>query len=860
MRNIYINFEDNMEDILDSNINKNTIIISNDVTLYKKIYKYNKVMSYSELFFDFKLEDKIVLKEEKKLFFFYNVINTKIKDFFNIKSYFDVIDIYPEFEKFIKIVKRNKLRKEDVLNQFNESKYKIVDIYFEIDEILNKKIKDTEYIFDYMLFDSKSVNQFENYDYLFINPFLNRYEYLEIIKVIDNKKITNILRINKDKYNEKNVEILENDIQNILKNKNIKLIECSKNIDSLIYTLLNIKDDSYKIYDKKLDNNSIDYEYELFNRCGIEYMYKKYIKNTSLYIILKDLYEIISSIEDNMFDVKKMYKVMINDNFKRFFKIEGNDTFEIINELNNNGYIFFDENLEIINKNDKFMEFLKYIREIISYNSISDYSEMLENLSNFNILEDDCYDYGTSILETITELETLETFDFINEMTYYFGDKKLSANILKFILKYLELKPIKTQGLETDVKIFSFNQLKNNNCEDLFLLNLSGDLYAKTDSLFNASDLEKLGIFEDKYNKMVFEYNLIESIYRANNCYITFYKDYENSKLESSFVILLKFLLNKNYEKFTISDEKLNKLLKYEYEISHSKKELEKKFLVCTKDDYRPKSMGIYDMKKLIDSDYLVYVKSLLSKNRISIRQEISTNIIIGKVLNDLYQITIETFINNIKNNNIDFDKLEEFILFKLKKLLLKNKYLLKKIQINILEKVYVDKILYTLKEIIKKISSDNSYSNLEVFSEYELKYSKNLEMDIKGRADLLLKKDEKIEIFDIKKNIKDKKAINEYSLQLLIYSLMYDEKNMENFIEKGEFNLNESIRLGLIGAIYQGMIDVDIKKENLVSLQEILLKFLNYSNKEIEIYSFEKGNNYYFSELENYIYKWAEK
>lgn len=859
MKNIYVKFDDNIEEILKENIKKNTIIVTNDTSLLKKQFKYCKVMSYNELFFDFKLIDKIVLREEKKLFFFYNTINSKIKEFFGIKSYFDVIDIYPEFEKFIKIIKKNKLKKEKVLFYLSESKKKIADVYFQIDELLKDKIKDTEYIFDYMLIDSNLNNVFKEYEYIFINPFLNRYEYLEIINVIEKDKIINILKIDKNKYDEKNVEILENDIQNILKDKNIKLIECSKNIDSLIYTLLNINDRNYKIYDKKLDNNLIDYEYELFNRCGIEYMYKKYIKKTSVYIVLKDLYEIISSVEDNMFDVKKMYKSMINVNFRKFFKIDDN-IFSIINELNNNGYIFFDENMELINKNDKFVEFLNYIREIIRYNSIKSYSEIIENLSNFNILEDNHYDYGTSILETITELETLENFDFIKELNYYFGEKNLSSNILKFILKYLELKPIKTKSLETDIKIFPFNQLKTNSLDDLFLLNLSGDLYSKIDSLFNASDLEKLGIFDDKYNKLAFEYNLIESIYNSKNCYITFYKDYENSKLESSFVILLKFLLNKNYDKFTVSDDKLDKLFKYEYEINYIKKDLEKKYLTCTKEDYRPKSMGIYDMKKLLDSDYLVYVKSILNKNKISIRQEISTNIIIGQVLNDLYQITIENFITDIRNGSIDDIKLEEFILSTLKKLFLKYKYLLKKVQINILENVYVDKILYVLKKIINRLSKNVEYKNLEVFSEYELKYNKNLEMDIKGRADLLFKKNEKVEIFDIKKNIKDKKAMNEYSLQLLLYYLMYNEKIMENFIEKGEFSINENIRLGLIGAVYQGIIDLEINNENLVSLQKILDKFLNYSKKEMEIYSFENSNSYYFTELEQYIYNWSEK
>ncbi|MBE2990038.1 hypothetical protein IMK14_05270, partial [Sneathia sp. DSM 16630] len=127
----------------------------------------NKLELYN--FFDrIHITKKIDLKEEKEVIFFYNSLDDQDKKLFNIKEYFDCIDIAYNFYNLMQDIHNNMIEKEDIVNVLDSWQEKYIDTIYKIDAKMKSNKKYCPKYLKY--FDCRIVN---NYTKLYLINIFN---------------------------------------------------------------------------------------------------------------------------------------------------------------------------------------------------------------------------------------------------------------------------------------------------------------------------------------------------------------------------------------------------------------------------------------------------------------------------------------------------------------------------------------------------------------------------------------------------------------------------------------------------------------------------------------------------------------
>lgn len=816
--------------------NKKVLVVNNgfnNISNFKKallkmpfhLQKNIEIISYKELLNKLLLEKKIWLKEEKKLFFFYSKINNRIKNFFSIKNYFDVIDIYPNYEYFMTLIKKYEVSKEKIYNIVSPFQKEIIEKYFEIEELL----KSDKYLLEYQIYDKEmDLEYISQYDKIFlINPKLDK-NYFFIEKNI--QKCKNIIHICS-----KNEQIL---------NKNIEFIETDSNFSSLIYLLKNINNDEKNIIFDKSINNSIPNMYKLLDNGKINFQVSYTLKNTASYEILLLLYEILNEyFKNNKYMVNSLYKAFINENFRSFFNILD---YEEIKKSYFKNEIYV--NISKLSDNNK--NFIAMLDEIIKYEKIEDFYNIFEKLSQFNFKKDRYIDTSISLLESITELKILENFDFFSDFNSIFLSKNISNNLLKFILKFIEAKPINISK-EDGLNIYSFDNLKEQYGDNLYILNMVGDINISKKCILNKTQLKELEIKEDELNRKNKEFMLNTLMSNFKKIYITSFKDYDENIFETDYITQLKYTLNKKSTKFTFSDEEIDKLLQHIYRFS-LKNKYEKTELLCENTDYRTKSLGIYDIQNIFASSYHYYISSVLNKNHIYVKEDFNENLIVGNILNDFFQDVLLHVVST-KNLKVDY---KEF----LNKVISKYLNYVDIYKVDILKKMYFEPAINILDKYLNDKLKER-LGDISISKEFSLKYDMS-NFEINGRADLIISYDNIFEIIDLKKSFPS--SLENYNIQVMMYYLMISKKLdliINQMYEEEYLSLDDKeIKLGLISCTKDGYKQVKLTNKEINNLTNMILNTINYFNYDLDEGIYKNKNKMDFSNLDKKITEFSKK
>lgn len=669
------------------------------------------------------LTNKITLKEEKEVIFFYNCLNSDEKKLFSINEYFDSIDIAYNYYNLINEIQNNKVTKEEILGNIVEWKKPYIEAIFNID---TKMKKNNLYTPSYLRYYNCDIyEKFKNKPIHIIDVmYISKYE-MKLLEKISNKIIIH-LSIDKKDYDENAFNLKNITFKKV---NNINAYSFKDRSSFIMYLTQYLKDNLYRkneisIIDLSDDKN----KYNQINENMFDYKKEEKFKNSKTYTILKLLYNIL--ISDKL--IYPFYNAILNKDFIEIFEIGEKDILKIKKDL-------------------QFSK--KYVDdEIFYYISNMDldniYEKIIKNFKN----------ESATFVEALTEVQSIKEFDGFDIIT------KKEDN-LKLLLKYLQDKNIKVKLKDTNYEISNVNKLEN--IDELIVLNVNENLIKnESNFILNLQDKKRLNILTSFDTKYATYFNYFKKIENAKKVNIFFIQNIDEDIDASS--LFKEYMYKNGIEVRKINYTANNKInfLNYVYDIKKMQKDdvfLTKDDVVKVEDNYFSKiHINGYNFSEFMLSDIEIYFTKLLKENRvekINIEEKTIGANVIGDIIHKIFQYAIENKqYNNLKS--IKDKVINEYRMYILKE------------YINIYDKLIFTDVLKNIEEYLKKNKVNLIKSEISVENTY-----RNLEVNF--RQDILIESEKGLDIVDIKTGKYTNNDINEkYKYQLMLYRLFNELQN----------------------------------------------------------------------------------
>lgn len=908
----YYGIGSNLKEILFEEFNKNKEILyvfENGASFYEIKKEYLKTSQ--NLFYNFKLMDKvnfyeklfqtnkIVVKEEKQVILFFKSLSPKLKKALKINSYYDSIDIAYNFYNLFSELQEYKINIDNI--KLEEWQSEIFENLKKIDKEIKQKIEEENLILPYMLRNIENISEIfiqKNKKIVFINKIKFTPFEKEIIEVLEKKgiEIENILLLDKESFDEKNLKIKENFEINQNKNINIEIFEFENKFSQVIGLINEInknKKIERKIYDVQNEVND-EVDYQLLNQNKIIHNLEITMKNTKIYKILDLLYNILESSrviqnEDSgiklIFKVKDLYNAFKYDDFLKVFNLMKIN--KLFQEIVNKEYKYISvellENFMLENEN-KYKEnililkkFLEKLEEIYRFENLKEYSKFLEKIINDfeKDINKDKDNVKEKYFEALTELEVIEKIFLdkklendkqnINENKEklwgekYF-DRNTSANLLKLFLKYLDKKAISmnleeiNENEEQRYAINSFDSISEIKKENIIFINLQ-DSFPKikiNNFLFSKIQRAELGLPTSESEKQFDIIKFYQNILGATNVYLSYVKNHDEKMDSAGVVEEIKLKWNIEVKKNNVSEDEYIYFIK-KYFLEKNKK-YEKKEIgqfipsKLEKDLEKIKNeilnLGYYSYKELENFEYGFYLnKKIKNIEKEEINEKIDS-LMFGILIHQLYEKIIMINKDKIESGLYEVNKVEIEEIFR--NILISYGNKLPKEYIVFYERLSFEEIINGVENFLKSLLNEiKNLTNVKIKYEEKIKNRKEenfLEYEnvkISGVADLHLISDTKEILFDYKSGKVEKDKLKQAFEQLDFYNILIsnNEKSKTKEIAKwiiNAWNGKEKINKEKIKDRETfAENEFGRKKEEILTKDKIEETLKNYFNKE---------------------------
>ena len=700
----------------------------------KSVLYLDNNFTMNEFFENVTIIDKIVLKEEKEVMFFYSCLDSGKKKFFNINKYFDCIDVAYNYYTLMSELFENNIKIDDIKYDAWQEEY-LRNIY-DIHEIMIDRLKNGRYAPRYL----------SDYDIKINDIYLNKYSKIVFVnKMYTSKKeklILDKLNIdieyhiytNKQDFDEKDL---------ILKSLTIKKVEdkvikaynfLDKDIHTLAFTqyLSENMTKDIKIVDigsdktcyKEINENLLDYKKEIsFN-------------TTKTYKILSHIYNILINTKNNKCSLNTVYNAILDKDFNSFFKLSN----ETINYIKN---------------------MMSYSKKYISKDEIITIYSRLDDIEKIYVELAKIYENESGVfLEAVTEILSLDDF-FTNIL-------KTNEEKIKVLLKYLDEKKMKYKLQDKKFEITSPSLDKR--VEELLILNANEIPFRKISNyILNLTQRQKLGLLNENDFKYVMIYDYIRQIYLSNNTTIYYVLNKEEEKDINSVLNTLLYTFNVKPLQLNYSTDYKIQAAKHIYNPNN----IIKSSNFLTKTDVLPKKEQ--DTKDLSLNGYtfysfykfpIVYMLKRLTKKYDDINfndNSIELNSL-GTIIHKLFELCIRNKVNDIAGIKNEKDKL-----------LVQYSDNIKSEYIKIYDFFVFDEIVYDV------------YKFLKIYDKYNITPEKNVEfvykgINIKYIMDAFLESEQGNTILDFKTG----SISEEHKYQLSGYKIFTQEhlkKNIDNLV-----------------------------------------------------------------------------
>ncbi|CAM3139969.1 PD-(D/E)XK nuclease family protein [Streptobacillus ratti] len=759
---------------IDFDLNKNTV----DNTLYvfsnfndkieienndKDIFTTKKYITETEFWEKILLTKKILLKEEKEVVYFFNSLNDELKKKLQINNYFDCIDIAYRYYSFMKEYIEYGIDLDKI--EIHGWQKNIINIYLTINDIMLEKSRTEDKIPRYLLpiYSYINIDYFKSFkNIVFINKFSYNLLEKKILEDIDNLSI--YLFIDKNDYDEEK-NILKNITMPNLKDKKIKIVECSDKYSQTLSIIDNIEFNTfYDMEEKKIDE--IKSENVYINQNEIANTFDFSFNKTVAYNIITKIYTAINNEINGRYLILDIYKLYAIKEFRKEFNISENDIDTLFRE-SKYGNIYIDSNK---------LKSLSLLDEMKEYKSKEEYLDKLTKIGN--IKSDKEYMFNTSFtyFEALSEVNVLD-FSFLTNF---------SSEYLILFTKYLDRKTLHINLSDNNSKILDIKKLSTGAKENLALINVQGNVFVKDRNIFSKVQSSELGL--PVSDNLIYEnlYNVYRNIAISNNIYISYIKNEDENISEMPFLTELMFNHGLKAEKKEITMSEKAEILNQLLNKSGIKKVDSDVYLTCNDVMYKKdlisdfNKISVTKLLNLINSEIEYYLSDKIEKS--DIYNEDIESIEVGNITHSIMELIINKVDKNIKyiKDEILLQYITEAI----------NTVINQK-ENNILEKykkyfyiTYLNDLPKTILDFFDKLKNILSNENvLNIYSEKEVSFDLEiLDRTIKviGKTDLVIETENKYIIIDFKTGKFKKEKIKVYANQVTIYSYMNEFEDKE--------------------------------------------------------------------------------
>lgn len=786
--------------------------------------------------------DRLILKEEKRSIFFYNLFNDKEKEILRIDNYFDVIDLaadffelYDEFNEY----RISEIEKRIELQDWQLEKYKILQ---KIRERYLSKMEDSNYTDQTLVFDFQNFNPvyFAAYrEFVFVNiiKFTPGEKRLLVELEAAGKSVHLYLQINQEDYNEEDLYLNKLSLPDNIETE-VELYQSEEDLLQLANLLSYRELDYHEIQPLTVLDaayNDSDY-HRLLSSDRVKVNREISFVESKIYKFLESLYSILLTADIShgflKLEVKELLEACYFPEFCAYYKVNGG-SLTALKRLAAEEYVYLTEDLiESISNGDLvvFKPIFAELRKILKVKKLKELCSILEEI-DLSILDDEFFtDNITQYFDGLLELSSIEEIGLVDSWDSYFNSVPrglflLTINYLKF--KKVILLDNKEKPL---LEIEDLLSASHSGRGELIITNASrGIIPSRTGGGFLLTEKQRaeLGLTTNEDRVLSEKYYFFRHLFSSQRAVVYSLQNQDSNLTTSSFIeeIRLAYGLKINDLPITAGDyptlirsifinqdDVLLKML--------SAKSRERDKLLIEEVDFPGDTyyLTYYKYQILKDCFYKFYLNCIaqLEDERFIFNKELSPRllgIIVHEVFDEL--ITDSGLVSEIANEKIRGVIEEKMVLYDLKI----NDYY-KKYYDEILVGKIQDSISYFFKIMERRVNGDirGIKTEWQPDGSESSPFFQNdrFSLYLRGRIDLLLE-------FDDRKQIIDFKTGGSSLDQLDFYSLLINEQSGSGIqFDKGIYSfMDEKYLRGYPGSELELADEITYNAKNLIDSEE---------------------------------------
>lgn len=822
------------------NIKKNYLYIFSDnrmKSIFSKKMRWNffneqpTLLTFNELKEQIFYTDKIVLKEAKRILAFYTSIPKDLKEELGIKSYYDVIDFANDFFEYYREININRIEKIDNIQSWQERYF----LHFEkikesFDKLLEKyNYIPSDWIEDLKYYQKDFFDRFSKIIFVDIVEFESIYR--DIIKELGKEKEVEIaLQMEKESFDEENLKFSETILPEISPSK-IFIYQSKDELEesmSLIY-LLKEKAKKGEFYSPAPENS------EFFNL--FPYYFGKSqavtMNDTKLYAFLNIQLNLLLNMEEKLgetYNILEFENAFENRAFKEYYSLTEDDI-SLIKKISSNFYQYI--SLDILHSNEvqyligedigftkKLEKIFRDFSSILKLKNVDElYNYFKNEISLEKFIQKEYGDVFEKFFEIFGIMKENENMSIHKSFKSYF-DGNLGIALLKLTIQYMKdiavtsnekvdserviIKNIESAFYANETKRLFRDRIRFS--ETNFFIDITSDLMPgniKDNLIFTERQRKELNLTTREEKREIKKYRFFQMLFTNKNSVI-FTKKNEDKGIDiSPFIdeLCIKYDLKINTAPIELN-KSIEILKKSIPSTVIGNLEFKKGEFSKEESDFKDNKLniGAYDYENLMKCPLKFYFQKLaqlIPEKNLEIeylnKQLFGTMVhkILENIVKDIWKEVLSKGIYEIER-----EKIVEAINKELKnnraKILVQLDIYLQEILTPLLSEnieIFFKKLASKYKNInIKRFQGEKDAGKDTIFIQNEV------DVYLKGKADLVIESDIGNEIIDYKTGGSQKNQLDYYSI-ILFGDETRAEKAIFNVL-KGEIQESNKISL----------------------------------------------------------------
>jgi len=732
------------------------------------------------------LPERIVLKEEKRVLIFYEVLTDKDKEQLGIESYFDALELANDFFNFYDQLQEYEVTKIDKLAAWQQERYeRLQSIRARYEAALEKR--------GYT--DRTLANAFANFSLQFISD----YSEVVVVNILDltplekkmlqkieaaGKEVTLYCQVDSSDFNEQDLTLESVTLPANLQPE-VEIYETTDQLLEVINCLaqLETRPEEYEILAADAQSSNYDHllSRERFN------LNKKYsFKRTKLYRFLAGLHTLLTSSDQSQgelkLSLKQLREVSCRQAFKDYYGL-GSGQISQLNQLAQRGYVYL--SAELIREQEQtevlgpFSQLLSDIEELSQLTDLAAFITWLTDLELDPLLSEEFTADVNKYFESLSELDIIAELKIADSWADYFADT--AAGLFNLILRHLRYKKLTPDLSEAEAKI-DFHDLLDVSCQprgNVILLNITEGIIPTSEGaefLLTDQQRRELNLSSTADRRLREEYKFFRSILGAEKVIIFTRRNEEQNTTPSSFVERLRLAYDLSRQEAPFGEADYDLIMRELF--STSKVEIdsgaegvpELELPVADSDfEFDHLSLGFYKYSILQDCPCRFYFEHLvhLEPEWEPIEKKLNKRIL-GSLVHNIFEAVVANIQPQLKAGIFDIQ--EEQIKQIIEQELIKQRLKIPKYYANYYQKVLFPAVQEAVTEFLDQLTEKLTGEITAVLAEWEpertafLQHSR-ADVLLSGRIDLVIKTAEQNYLIDYKTGSGSEEQLDFYSL-----------------------------------------------------------------------------------------------